>query len=238
MSSSSHVNGYGHSFDNKNPINNGGVLARDPRGAAAAPSQDNEKDGMIVNQKVAKPMIAINPLATSEWDEREIDVNVLGADGRTVEDRLDLLKAVGLKNFKEGKMRAAAKMFSDGIKIAPRSRNIHVFYANRSACLCALGDYYSAFNDAAKCIDIAPAYIKGHARKGAALHGMDRWIEAIAAYEYGLKFEATSAILLQGRDDAKRRLMLAGGEWKLVGSRSADGGKFFEFPKELCSAPG
>ena len=45
---------------------------------------------------------------------------------------------------------------------------------------------------------------QGYGRKGAALHGMGRFDDAIAAYEMGLKAEPGLAMLTNGLEDAKR----------------------------------
>ena len=47
-----------------------------------------------------------------------------------------------------------------------------------------------------------PAWSKGYARKGAALHGQRRYDEAIAAYEEGLKLE-DSPVLRKGLQEVK-----------------------------------
>lgn len=39
-----------------------------------------------------------------------------------------------------------------------------------------------------------PTWAKGYARKGAALHGQRRYVEAIETYEAGLKIEDSPAI--------------------------------------------
>jgi stress-induced-phosphoprotein 1 len=49
---------------------------------------------------------------------------------------------------------------------------------------------------------VNPTWSKGHARKGAALHGMRRYVEAIEAYEVGLKIEDTPA-LRKGLEEVK-----------------------------------
>ena len=56
-----------------------------------------------------------------------------------------------------------------------------------------------------QCIKVNPAWSKGYARKGAALHGQRRYDEAIAAYEEGLKLEDNPALRkgLQEVKDAK-----------------------------------
>lgn len=53
-----------------------------------------------------------------------------------------------------------------------------------------------------QCIKVNPAWAKGYARKGAALHGDRRYVEAIEAYETGLKIE-DSAPLRKGLEEVK-----------------------------------
>ncbi len=50
-----------------------------------------------------------------------------------------------------------------------------------------------------------PAWSKGYARKGAALHGLKRYDDAIVAYEAGIKYEDSPALRkgLQEVQDAK-----------------------------------
>ena len=45
-----------------------------------------------------------------------------------------------------------------------------------------------------QCIKVNPTWVKGYARKGAALHGQRRFVEAIETYEAGLKIEDGPAI--------------------------------------------
>lgn len=45
-----------------------------------------------------------------------------------------------------------------------------------------------------QCIKVNPTWAKGYARKGAALHGQRRYVEAIDSYEAGLKIEDSPAI--------------------------------------------
>ena len=140
------------------------------------------------------------------------------------------------KQFAAGNHKMAVKMYTDAIRIAPRQ---HTLYSNRSAASCLGGHYAEAFEDACKCIDLMPTWPKGYVRKGAALHGMDRWVEAVKAYEEGLKFDPTSEALRQGIDDARRRSVLAGGEWKWMGHERSreDGQRLVSVPIAVCGAP-
>jgi stress-induced-phosphoprotein 1 len=49
---------------------------------------------------------------------------------------------------------------------------------------------------------VNPTWAKGYARKGAALHGQRRYVEAIETYEGGLKIEDGPA-LRKGLDEVK-----------------------------------
>ena len=51
---------------------------------------------------------------------------------------------------------------------------------------------------AATCIEAKPDWGKGYGRKGAALHGLGRFDQAIAAYEKGLDVEPGLAMLTRG----------------------------------------
>ena len=77
---------------------------------------------------------------------------------------------------------------------------------------------------------------QGYARKGAALHGMDRWSEAIKVYDAGLKMEPANQPLQVLRSDALKRRAAAGGEWKTIGAnkKSAD---FLKLPLHICAGP-
>lgn len=176
---------------------------------------------------------------SDEWSARPTDLGAIGHDGRQVGDRLELLKTVAGQRFREGKYTMACKMYTDAIRIAPQT---HTLYSNRSAVYAAAGEYLRAFEDASKCVDLMPTWAKGYARKGAALHGMDRWREAIAAYEAGLRLEPQNAACSQGIEDAKKRHMLAGGDWKFIGNRKVtdDDGEelpFLGHPIYICAGP-
>jgi stress-induced-phosphoprotein 1 len=58
-------------------------------------------------------------------------------------------------------------------------------------------------------VSLNPNWGKGYARKGAALHGAQKWQEAIDAYEAGLKVEDSPA-LKKGLQDVKQAKAQAG----------------------------
>jgi len=112
----------------------------------------------------------------------------------------DAEKALGNEQFKAGNFPKAIEHFSKAINLEAN----HVLYSNRSACYCSLRQYQEALDDAQKCIEMKGDWGKGYGRKGAALHGLGRFDQAVAAYEKGLDVEPGLAMLTKGLEDAKR----------------------------------
>jgi tetratricopeptide (TPR) repeat protein len=78
---------------------------------------------------------------------------------------------------------------------------VHFQMQSRSVFIFHAGDMYKNRNeiglltlDGLQCIKVNPSWAKGYARKGAALHGQRRYVEAIETYEAGLKIEDSPAI--------------------------------------------
>ena len=64
-----------------------------------------------------------------------------------------------------------------------------VYYSNRSAAYCGVGDYKAALKDAKKCSELKPEWPKGYAREGFAFKGLRCFNLAIESYEKAREFE-------------------------------------------------
>jgi stress-induced-phosphoprotein 1 len=73
-----------------------------------------------------------------------------------------------------------------------------VYYSNRSAAYLKQGDANNALEDAISCVGLNPQFAKGYSRKGAALHGLKRYNDAIAVYNEGLLKFPQDAGLMSG----------------------------------------
>jgi stress-induced-phosphoprotein 1 len=80
----------------------------------------------------------------------------------------------------------------------------HVYFSNRSAAYLSMGDANNALEDAISCVGLNPDFAKGYSRKGAALHALKRYNDAIAAYEEGLARFPTDAGLQKGIEEVTR----------------------------------
>merc|ERR1719454_1678137 len=78
-------------------------------------------------------------------------------------------KAQGNEHFKAGEYLKAAASYTKAIKAAPDN---HVLYSNRAQAFLKLNKVVKALEDADKCIELAPNFVKGYHRKASALHAM------------------------------------------------------------------
>lgn len=110
------------------------------------------------------------------------------------------LKDLGNNEFKNGNYQTAIKHFTDAIL---QDSTNHVLYSNRSAAHLSSGKGQEALDDAQKCIDLEPTWAKGYGRKGAALHMLKQYDEAMSSFDEGLKLESDNSYLLTGLDLVK-----------------------------------
>lgn len=66
--------------------------------------------------------------------------------------------------------------------------------------------FIAAMLTSGKTIELDPSFSKGYARKGAALHGLRRFPDAVMAYESGLQAEPNNAACVKGLSEVKRAM--------------------------------
>lgn len=81
--------------------------------------------------------------------------------------------------------------------------------------------------DAEKVVEIKPDWPKGYSRLGAALHGLHKWDDAVAAYQKGLELDPSNAQLKQGLADAEAA------QHRASSSKGPSGGGLFANPQVL-----
>jgi stress-induced-phosphoprotein 1 len=112
-------------------------------------------------------------------------------------------KEIGNKALQAGKFDEAIKAYTDAIAIDPTD---HVFFSNRSAAHLSKGDAEKALADANECVRLSSSWPKGYSRKGAALHALRRYEEALGAYNAGLEFAPADAGLKSGVAEVQKIL--------------------------------
>ncbi|CAD6267064.1 unnamed protein product [Miscanthus lutarioriparius] len=94
------------------------------------------------------------------------------------------LKDQGNEQFKAGSYLKAAALYTQAIKLDPDNATL---YSNRAAAFLQLVKLSKALADAETTVKLKPQWEKGHFRKGCVLEAMERYEEAIAAFQIALQ---------------------------------------------------
>ncbi|KAI5649221.1 hypothetical protein M9H77_35226 [Catharanthus roseus] len=100
------------------------------------------------------------------------------------------LKDQGNEFFKSGNYLKAAALYTQAIKQDPSNPTI---YSNRAAAFLHLMKLTKALSDAETTINLKPDWEKGYFRKGCILEAMERYDEALTAFEMALKYNPQSS---------------------------------------------
>lgn len=95
----------------------------------------------------------------------------------------------------------AISAYTEAINLDPKDQ---VFFSNRSAAYLSKGDASNALADGQRCVELKKDWPKGYTRKGAALHSLRRYDEAIQAYNDGLEIAPDDAGLKSGLAEVQK----------------------------------
>lgn len=107
--------------------------------------------------------------------------------------------AISSKNY-EG----AVQLYTEALELSPDGPQSHVYYCNRAAAHCHLNNYIEAVEDCQASVALVPDYVKAFSRLGLANYFLERYEEAVEAYERALELEpdnkATKTSLTQAKN--------------------------------------
>lgn len=95
------------------------------------------------------------------------------------------LKDQGNQFFKAGNYLKAAALYTQAIKLDPSNPTL---YSNRAAAFLHLVKLNKALADAETTITLNPLWEKGHFRKGCVLEAMERYDDAVTAFQVALQY--------------------------------------------------
>lgn len=102
----------------------------------------------------------------------------------------------------------AINHYSEALKLSAEGPNSHVYYCNRAAAYCHTNQYQLAVDDCLTSIALSPDYVKAYSRLGLAYYFMEKFQDAIDAYERAVELEpdnkSIQESLRQARTKAKK----------------------------------
>ncbi|XP_023006740.1 stress-induced-phosphoprotein 1-like [Cucurbita maxima] len=110
-----------------------------------------------------------------------------GYSGRGAEPSL---KDKGNEFFNAGNYLKAAALYTQAIKLDPSN---HALYSNRAAAFLHLVKLNKALADAEMTITLSPQWEKGYFRKGCVLEAMEKYDDALSAFQVALQYNPQSA---------------------------------------------
>ena len=116
---------------------------------------------------------------------------------------VEALKASGNTAFREARYLEAIDCFTQALALDPSNETL---LSNRAGSYAAAGRFNASLSDAEKVIGINPGWAKGHSRHGAALYGLGRLSDSLAAYEKALSLEPANGQVVQAISDIKTKL--------------------------------
>jgi len=167
---------------------------------AAAPSDPKQRQG----GKQAAPPSRTEP-ATPTPNPRPTGGSSAHADD-TDSLPVEAIKGMGNKAFEDGDFRKAVRLYTKAVERDPSN---HVLYSNRSASYLqgskqmGIDTRTMALRDADKAIEVRPDWFKGYSRRGDALFKLERYAEAVSAYEKALVLEPDNANLRHSLTEAR-----------------------------------
>jgi tetratricopeptide (TPR) repeat protein len=126
--------------------------------------------GSLADGGGADPVPALAPRPVRGGAPTQPDAAVLAEE----------LRKEGVRLVKVGQPAAAELVYTEAIKVAPRTP---MLFFNRAACYARLGRHADALADARMGIQLAPTVPRGHWQEALALEAQGRYDEALGAYE-------------------------------------------------------
>ncbi|PUZ62065.1 hypothetical protein GQ55_4G328100 [Panicum hallii var. hallii] len=109
----------------------------------------------------------------------------------------------GNESFKQKKYHEAAVHYTKAMKMNPKDPKI---FSNRAQCYIYLGALPQALEDAEKCIELDPTFLKGYVRKAKVQFLMEDYENAMATYQEGLRCDPNNLEVLDGLRRCEARI--------------------------------
>ena len=179
-------------------------------GQEESPTDPRSEEQHFITQLVDNALVSERAERVGDrWvSQRQLDAetttqaSVTQREMEELKHQAERQKMCGNQSFQNGEYAQAAVHYTMAIDHANSAQDtgsaagyvepnplIHVCYANRAACFLKLGQHDKALQDSDSCIEEVPEFVKGHFRRGLALHAMQRFREALPSLGKALELE-------------------------------------------------
>jgi len=122
---------------------------------------------------------------------------------RTAAMSAESFKEKGNEFFKKGDYERAIENYTYATEMDPKN---HIFMTNRSLCYASMKNWAKSLRDADKAIALKSDWEKGHYRRGVALSNLQRYEEAMQAFQKCMDLNPSSKDYEQQYNQAKKDL--------------------------------
>lgn len=131
----------------------------------------------------------------AKLDEAESARKELEEQERLDQEAADHYREKGNEFFKQKKYEEAAAYYTEAMKKNPNDPRV---FSNRAQCHIYLGALPEGLEDADKCIELNPTFLKGYVRKAKVQFLMNNYENALVTYLEGLKCDPNNLEVLDG----------------------------------------
>ncbi|PUZ62063.1 hypothetical protein GQ55_4G328000 [Panicum hallii var. hallii] len=132
----------------------------------------------------------LDKLGEAERKRKEVE-----EQERLDQEAADHDREKGNEFFKQKKYHEAAMHYTRAMKMSPKDPRA---FSNRAQCHIYLGDFSQGLEDAEKCVELDPTFLKGYLRKAKVQFLMERYENALATYLEGLRCDPNNLEVVDG----------------------------------------
>jgi len=169
---------------------------------------DRKSEGTLINEWLKDAYLQPALKKRSEFPD---NYNGTGDEDGDLKDDVETRvaddhKLKGNDHLAKKEYELALHHYTQAIETAPNGPSSHIYYCNRAAAYCYVGEYQAAADDCLSSIQLKPDYEKAYTRLGLALFFQGEYEQAVDAYQKSLDLDPTNEAAFNYLIKAKEKL--------------------------------
>lgn len=146
-----------------------------------------EKDSVEYLERNAKAIQKFKTKLAPSPTSTTIQLSKAEKEKKADEKKNEGNAAIQVKDYEK-----AVRLYSEGLELSSDGPSSHIYFSNRAAAHCYLGNYTQAVNDCNASIKLDPTYVKAYSRLGLAHFNLEQFDEALLAYTKASELESSN----------------------------------------------